>query len=222
MAIVHHNTPNRSKGVRHPDDVTLAVIHYTGSMNCAGTLAWFKNPDARVSSQYVIDRDGTIHQFETPMVRLWHAGKSMWMGRQGCNGFSIGFELVGTAGSGFTDDQMDALGDRLVFCAGGTAIRDVVGHEQIAPGRKIDPGPLFDWEQLARLLTRSLPHDTDGILSDWWDWIGPNRAPKPDVLPAEVAEMVGPDVSDAPMEPGTDAGHVDPAAWRRWISRLFG
>ena len=141
-------TPNKTKKERPLDDVTLGVVHYTGSMSMEGTVSWFKNPNAKVSSHYVIGRRGEVTQFGQRFSTLWHAGKSEWAGRKWCNKFSIGYELVGTATSGFMTDQMSALRDLIIEDLSFCPIEAIVGHEQIAPGRKVDPGSGFDWQWL--------------------------------------------------------------------------
>ena len=102
----------------------------------------------RVSAHFFIRRDGALIQLVPCGLRAWHAGVSSWRGRERCNDFSIGVELEGSDEIPFTDAQYATL-DRLV-----TALRaaypsmDVAGHSDIAPGRKTDPGPHFDWGRL--------------------------------------------------------------------------
>ena len=142
-------TPNKSRKRRSQESTDMAVIHYTGSMNCEGTLEWFQNPDAKVSAHFVIDLNGDVYEFEDWQTTLWHAGDSYWQGKRYCNSSSIGIELVGNEDSGFTPEQYEALVDQLNFLTdGGCPIKYIVGHQHIAPGRKVDPGPLFDWDML--------------------------------------------------------------------------
>ena len=106
--------------------------------------------DMRVSSHLYIKRDGLIIQFVPLGKRAWHAGQSSWKGRQACNDFSIGIELQGCDEEAFTDNQYTSLAMltkdlRRIFP---NISRDnIVGHSDISPGRKTDPGRYFDWER---------------------------------------------------------------------------
>ena len=102
----------------------------------------------RVSSHYLIRRDGTLIEYVPPEKRAWHAGESSWKGRARCNDFSIGVELEGSDDVPFAEPQYEtliALARRLAERFGPL---DLAGHSDIAPGRKTDPGPWFDWERL--------------------------------------------------------------------------
>ena len=105
----------------------------------------------RVSAHFLIRRDGRLLQFVSCDDRAWHAGVSEWRGRANCNDFSIGVELEGTDSVPFTQHQYSRLA-RLVryLRAAYPAIEGVAGHDEIAPGRKTDPGPVFDWSRLMR------------------------------------------------------------------------
>jgi AmpD protein len=102
----------------------------------------------RVSSHFLVRRDGGIAQFVPCTRRAWHAGVSNWAGRQRCNDFSIGIELEGSDFEPFTDRQYVSLGRLMRLLGRKFPIRDIVGHSDIAPDRKTDPGPFFDWERL--------------------------------------------------------------------------
>ena len=103
----------------------------------------------RVSSHFLIRRDGQIVQFVPCNKRAWHAGVSIWRGRSRCNDFSIGIELEGSDFEPFTERQYDAL-VRLVRRLRRTyPIGDIVGHSDIAPDRKTDPGPFFNWDRFS-------------------------------------------------------------------------
>jgi AmpD protein len=104
----------------------------------------------RVSAHFLIERDGGTTQFVSCLQRAWHAGSSAFAGRAGCNDFSIGIELEGTDFVAFEPAQYLALArlTRTLFDA--LPLRAVRGHSHIAPGRKTDPGPLFDWRLFAR------------------------------------------------------------------------
>jgi N-acetyl-anhydromuramoyl-L-alanine amidase len=108
--------------------------------------------EMRVSSHYLIRRDGEPVQFVAPEMRAWHAGVSSWRGRERCNDFSIGIELEGTEEDFFTDRQYAALEALIRSLQQKFAIRDIAAHSDIAPGRKTDPGPRFDWAGLLAAL----------------------------------------------------------------------
>lgn len=104
----------------------------------------------RVSSHLLVRRDGGVIQFVSCQDRAWHAGVSCWRGRQRCNDFSLGIELEGDDVHPFTELQYQALDRLLTALLDAYPIREVVGHHDIAPGRKSDPGPFFDWRRLSR------------------------------------------------------------------------
>ena len=109
----------------------------------------------RLSAHFFIDRVGSITQFVPCGLRAWHAGVSSWRGRSRCNDFSIGIELEGCDDSAFTAAQYQALEPLLQALQRHYPITDVVGHSDIAPGRKTDPGPHFDWQRLATSMQAS-------------------------------------------------------------------
>jgi N-acetyl-anhydromuramoyl-L-alanine amidase len=106
----------------------------------------------RVSAHFVIRRDGHIDQYVPTIARAWHAGVSAWGGRERCNDFSVGIELEGSDTQAFEAAQYPALAALILRLAQRHPIRDIAGHSDIAPGRKTDPGPFFDWPRLADLL----------------------------------------------------------------------
>ena len=110
--------------------------------------------ELRVSAHFLIRRDGTLVQFVSCARRAWHAGASSWRGRTRCNDFSIGIELEGTDARPYTAAQYGALGRLVRALAARYPIVDLVGHRDIAPGRKTDPGEAFDWMRLARRIGR--------------------------------------------------------------------
>jgi N-acetyl-anhydromuramoyl-L-alanine amidase len=105
----------------------------------------------RVSAHFFLRRDGEVIQCVSVDDRAWHAGKSAWRGRAACNDFSVGIEIEGNASAPFTDAQYDSLNTLIDALAAQYPIAALTSHSEIAPGRKIDPGPTFDW---ARLTTR--------------------------------------------------------------------
>ena len=105
-----------------------------------------------VSAHFLIRRDGQLVQFVSCDRRAWHAGRSAWAGRGNCNDFSIGIELEGLEGLTFEPAQYVILRRLLRSIRRHYPVRSLVGHEHIAPGRKSDPGPGFDWRSLRREL----------------------------------------------------------------------
>lgn len=105
-----------------------------------------------VSAHFFVRRNGTVLQFVSCDERAWHAGESRWAGREQCNDYSIGIELEGLEGHIFEAAQYGTLARLLRSLARRYPIAAVVGHEHIAPGRKGDPGPGFDWLRLCRQL----------------------------------------------------------------------
>ena len=117
-----------------------------------------KIADKRVSAHFLIRRDGSLAQFVPCTMRAWHAGVSVWRGREQCNDYSIGVELEGTDDVPYADAQYAMLAALTRALRRRYRIRDVAGHSDIAPGRKTDPGPAFDWKRYRRLtLPRSRP-----------------------------------------------------------------
>jgi len=108
--------------------------------------------DLRVSSHFFIRRDGELVQCVPVTGRAWHAGVSLWEGREGCNDFSLGIELEGCDFEPFMPAQYQVLADLTRLLQQHFPIRGIAGHEQIAPGRKTDPGPFFDWEGFRKSL----------------------------------------------------------------------
>lgn len=106
----------------------------------------------RVSSHFLVRRNGQVIQFVACNKRAWHAGASTWSGRTRCNDFSIGIELEGSDFEPFTERQYAALARLTRRLKRAYPIRDITGHSDIAPERKTDPGPFFDWDKFLRRL----------------------------------------------------------------------
>jgi N-acetyl-anhydromuramoyl-L-alanine amidase len=109
----------------------------------------------RVSAHVLIRRDGTIIQYVPFSQRAWHAGQSQYRGRSACNDFSIGIELEGTDNTPYADpqyDQLASLVEALLATYPSLSTDHIVGHNDIAPGRKTDPGPSFEWERWRSIL----------------------------------------------------------------------
>ena len=110
--------------------------------------------DLKVSSHFLITRKGTLIQFVPTHKRAWHAGISVYKGRENCNDFSIGIELEGCDDEEFEQSQYNSLSRLINFLSKDLQInkQNIVGHADIAPDRKTDPGPLFDWTLLQSML----------------------------------------------------------------------
>jgi len=102
----------------------------------------------QVSAHFLIRRDGELLQFVSADARAWHAGASQWRGRANCNDYSIGIELEGSDDQPFSEAQYAALGELLADLRQRYPVAEAVGHSDVAPGRKTDPGPCFDWARL--------------------------------------------------------------------------
>jgi AmpD protein len=115
-------------------------------------------PPGRVSAHVLVRRDGTPVQFVPFGARAWHAGLSQYQGRAACNDFSVGIELEGTDETGYEDAQyrtLTAVIAALLRCYATLDAARIVGHSDIAPGRKLDPGAKFDWPRLRALVAQS-------------------------------------------------------------------
>lgn len=166
------------------ESIRLIVIHAIslppGEFGGPGIIQLFTNcldPDAhpyfselrglRVAAHFLLRRDGELVQFVSCGQRAWHAGVSSWRGRENCNDFSIGIELEGCDEHAFEDAQYLALDRLLAELVRRHPIEAIVGHSDIAPGRKTDPGPCFDWARLNDKDNRlSRDRDANGRPSD--------------------------------------------------------
>ena len=178
LAVDRNGRVNLSRQVRSPNcdarpadaEITLAVVHgisvppgefggsgidelFTNRLDPKAHPAYAAIADLRVSAHFLVRRDGALVQFVPCGMRAWHAGVSRWQGRKRCNDFSVGIELEGTDTLPYSGAQYAILARLLKALYRRYGIRHVVGHSDIAPGRKTDPGPAFDWSRLARLIT---------------------------------------------------------------------
>jgi len=130
----------------------LVVVHYTAMADCAAAKRALCDPAREVSAHYLIGRDGAVSALVEEEMRAWHAGAGSWKGRGDVNSRSIGIELDNDGFSPFSARLMDALEGLLpgIMSRWGIPPQSVIGHSCMAPGRKIDPGPRFDWQRLAR------------------------------------------------------------------------
>lgn len=131
--------------------VELVVLHYTAMPSCAAALERLCDPATEVSAHYLIDLDGTILSLVDEEARAWHAGAGEWRGAGDVNSRSIGIELANDGCEPFAEPQMAALESLLasVLERHGLGPEAVIGHSDIAPERKGDPGSRFDWKRLA-------------------------------------------------------------------------
>ncbi|MFA6062506.1 MAG: 1,6-anhydro-N-acetylmuramyl-L-alanine amidase AmpD [Gallionella sp.] len=156
----HLPSPNFDE--RETTDICLLVIHnislppdefggegvqqlFTNTLDRAAHPYYRTIPEGRVSSHLYLRRDGKIIQFVSVFQRAWHAGLSVWQGKPRCNDYSIGIELEGSDFVPFTEAQYLALHRLTIALRAALPIRGIAGHSDIAPGRKTDPGPYFDW-----------------------------------------------------------------------------
>lgn len=121
---------------------------FTNTLDRAADPSFDTIAALRVSAHFLIRRDGELLQFVPCSRRAWHAGVSSWRGREGCNAFSIGIELEGTDTDPYDARQYARLASLLRATVASYPIASILGHEHIAPGRKTDPGPSFDWNRL--------------------------------------------------------------------------
>lgn len=124
---------------------------FCGNLDPAGHPYFAALAGLKVSAHALVSRDGTVTQYVPCGARAWHAGASSYAGRSACNDFSIGIELEGCDTMPFEPAQYERLAALIVALERRYPIEAVVGHSDIAPGRKTDPGPFFDWKRLDAL-----------------------------------------------------------------------
>jgi N-acetyl-anhydromuramyl-L-alanine amidase AmpD len=184
MQIVPRPLPEFCYSPKPLTEVSAVVIHYFSAINVAPDRAF--NPDtcydlfvdlnhpgaerglvmppsdeprAYASAHYMIDRNGVIYSLVPENRQAYHAGVSTWRGRDMLNGWSLGVELLATATSGYTDEQYAALSHLCadIMTRHNVPPDSIVGHSDVAPGRKRDPGLLFDWGRLRATLAHVIP-----------------------------------------------------------------
>lgn len=150
-----HERPSPNHDPR-PGRVDMLILHYTGMRTAQAALDRLCSASAKVSAHYAIEENGTVWRLVPEERRAWHAGVAFWAGRRDINGVSIGIELVNPGHEfgyrAFPEAQMaalEALG-RDIIARHVIPARHVLGHSDVAPRRKSDPGELFDWQRLAR------------------------------------------------------------------------
>ena len=133
---------------------------FTGTLPSEAHPEFRERATLRVSAHVLIRRDGEPVQYVPFGARAWHAGKSEYRGRSSCNDFSIGVELEGTDDTPYTDAQyqtLSALAEALLASYPTLSAEHIVGHSDVAPGRKTDPGPSFDWARFRAQLAKRTP-----------------------------------------------------------------
>jgi N-acetylmuramoyl-L-alanine amidase len=138
-----------------PCPIDTLVLHYTGMQTGQAAIDRLRDPEARVSSHYLVEEDGTVYQLVPEELRAWHAGVSFWRGRRVLNDMSIGIEIVNPGHEwGYRPFPATQIAAVLDLCTGilqrhAIPAGNVVAHSDIAPNRKQDPGELFPWAALA-------------------------------------------------------------------------
>ena len=157
--------------------ISMIVLHYTGMESADAAIARLRDPDAKVSCHYLVAEDGTVLRMVDEAKRAWHAGRSHWRSVDDINSASIGIEIVNPGHEfgyrPFPDEQVAALVPLVAEIKERHAITrgNVVGHSDIAPARKRDPGELFPWARLARLRL-ALPRPTRNLADPHWTEAG--------------------------------------------------
>ena len=166
MSLISAPSPNFDQRSGPPD---MVVLHYTGMQTGAEALERLCDPEAKVSAHYLIEEDGRVYELVPEERRAWHAGVSFWKGERDVNAVSIGIELVNPGHdlgyADFPEMQVEALIGLLDAVRGRWTIPNgrILGHSDVAPDRKVDPGEKFPWKRLAQ--------DGHGL------WVEPDAAP---------------------------------------------
>lgn len=144
-------SPSPNHGDRRGQLPSLVVIHYTGMADGPSARARLCDPAAEVSAHWLVHEDGAAEALVPEDRRAWHAGAGSWQGREDINSRSIGIELANPGDRPFPEPQMAALEALLhgIMARWSIGPAGVIAHSDMAPGRKIDPGPRFDWRRLA-------------------------------------------------------------------------
>lgn len=153
--------------------VSMIVLHYTGMQDAQSAITRLCDSEAKVSAHYLVAEDGTILRMVSENKRAWHAGKSHWRGTTGVNDCSVGIEIVNPGHAfGYRPFPEAQMGSVIPLVAEikerhGITRGNVVGHSDVAPARKQDPGELFPWHRLARLRL-ALPRPTKNLMDPGW------------------------------------------------------
>jgi len=165
----------------------FVIIHHTAQNSCEQTLKTFTTAKSQVSAHYVICKDGTIHHMLNDYLRAWQAGVSKWGNNTDINSSSIGIEIDNNGFEPFTDEQISSLLTLLTTLKKAYSIptANFIGHEDIAPGRKVDPNVYFPWKKLA-----------DSGFGIWWNDTT-NVVVPPNFNSIEALRIVGYDIKDS-------------------------
>ncbi|MEO8175326.1 MAG: N-acetylmuramoyl-L-alanine amidase [Sphingomicrobium sp.] len=170
MQVIERPSPNFDE---RAFPVSMIVLHYTGMPDAEGALNRLTSPDSKVSAHYLIDEDGSVFRLVDEDKRAWHAGKSRWRGVTDINSASVGIEIVNPGHEfgyrAFPDEQIGALIPLVAAIKERHAIGrgNIVGHSDVAPARKEDPGELFPWDALARRRL-ALPSPRRDLIDPFW------------------------------------------------------
>jgi len=186
--MIWHPSPNFGPR-RNGQTPSLVVLHFTEMTSARAALTRLCDPQAEVSAHYLIGRDGTLWQLVRDADRAWHAGAGAWRGRDDVNSRSLGIELDNDGHSPFSAPLMQSLESLLrdLFNRHSLTPAAVIAHSDMAPTRKVDPGPRFDWQRLARQSLALWPTrlgDPVQSLAQNLDTIGYPPAPAEDRLRA--------------------------------------
>jgi N-acetylmuramoyl-L-alanine amidase len=174
MTIIETPSPNFDERAL---PVSIIVLHYTGMPTAQAAIDRLRDPAAKVSAHYLVAEDGQILRMVGEDKRAWHAGKSLWRGIEDVNSASVGIEIVNPGHEfgyrPFMEEQIDALIPLVAEIKDrhGITRGNVVGHSDIAPTRKQDPGELFPWNRLAKVRL-ALPRPTRGLMDPLWSDAG--------------------------------------------------
>lgn len=149
-------TPSPNFGPRKGGAVpSLVVIHYTAMDTAEAALERLCDPQYEVSAHYLISAQGAVHQLVSEDMRAWHAGAGQWREITDVNSHSIGIELDNRGDHPYAHPQVETLCALLpgIMKRWNITFENIIGHSDCAPGRKIDPGPRFDWLRLRRALS---------------------------------------------------------------------
>lgn len=177
----------------------FVIIHHTAQNNCDQTLKTFTTPKSQVSAHYVICKDGTVHHMLNDYLRAWHGGVAKWGNNTDINSSSIGIEIDNNGFESFTDQQINSLLVVLDTLKKKYAIptANFIGHEDIAPGRKVDPNVTFPWKNLA-----------DKGFGLWWTDTTGVQVPQ-DFNNLQALRIIGYDVKDSVAAISTFKRHFE-------------
>jgi N-acetylmuramoyl-L-alanine amidase len=165
----------------------FVIIHHTAQNSCEQTLKTFTTTKSQVSAHYVICKDGTVHHMLNDYLRAWHGGVSKWGNNTDINSSSIGIEIDNNGFEPFTDQQISSLMNLLSSLkkAYTIPVANFIGHQDIAPGRKVDPNVHFPWKELA-----------DSGFGIWWSDTTNVNLP-PDFNSLKALRIIGYDIKDS-------------------------